>query len=266
MAMARELKQPSVSDKGKALCNLMKKEFARVKEQMPENLADQLAFDLIKFTRGSVMTDYDVPGHNRVFKRVAAKTNRRNNSDELLAVTFPEWFFLAVTLGANNPSLAPVKQFMESHWGCEFSSKDTDFHCPPAEKYNELFANIKIADGNTEWPLEKVLSVHSLAGANDEEGVDQVSLDEVLGGIRHDIANLEEKVNDVMDIVESLAANISEIKKSTDRVPVLEKSIAELITLLHTVHGTGKRANNDDGNTSTGGAADASNGKRQRTG
>ncbi|KAF5611982.1 uncharacterized protein FTJAE_14142 [Fusarium tjaetaba] len=65
-----------------------------------------------------------------------------------------------------------------------------------------------------------------------------------------------------MDIVDSLAADISEIKKSTDRVPVLKKSIADLVTFLHTVHGTG---NNDDGDTSAGGPADASNGKRLRT-
>ncbi|PNP78883.1 hypothetical protein FNYG_07748 [Fusarium nygamai] len=263
--MAHELKQPSIGDKGKALCNLMKAEFARIRKQMPKDLAGHLAYDLINLTRKSLMSDYDVPGRNRVFQKVTAMTNRRNNSNELLAVTFPEWFFLAATLGADNPSLAPMKQFMETNWGCEFSSKDIDFHSLPAEKYDELFADINIADENTEWPLEKVLSVDSLAGANDEEGVDQVSLDEVLGGIRHDFANLEEKVNDVMDIVQSLAADISEIKRSTDRVPVIEKSIAELVTFLHTVHGTGNRANNDDGNTSAGGPADASNGKRQCT-
>ncbi|KAF5710718.1 hypothetical protein FMUND_9362 [Fusarium mundagurra] len=264
-AMNVHLAKPFIDDKGKALCQAMKTNFARIRKEMPIGLADWQAYDLLKFARESILSDYDIPGQNRIFQEVTAKANRRNNSTELLVVTSPQWFFLAVTLGANNPSLTPVKQFMESKWGCEFSSQDINFHSLPAERYEELFPDMKTADENTEWTREKALCVDSDPETSDEEATDQVRLDEVLGDIRHDMANLEEKVNDVMDIIESLAADISEIKKSTDRVPVLEKSIAELVTFLHTVHGTGNRANNDDGNTSAGGPADASNGKRQRT-
>ncbi|EWG55103.1 hypothetical protein FVEG_13152 [Fusarium verticillioides 7600] len=210
------MKQLLISDKGKALCNLIKAEYARIGQQMPTDLASNLAYDLSKFTRESVMTDYDAPDHDTVFQEVTADTNKRRNSKTLLAVTFPQWFFLAVTLGANNPSLAPVKEIMETHCGCEFSSKDIDFNSLPVEKYDELFTDINIGVENTEGPLEKVLSADSLAGAIDEEGVDQVSLCEVLGDIRHDIANLEEKVNDVVDIADSLATDIPEIKKNTD--------------------------------------------------
>ncbi|KAG5765015.1 hypothetical protein H9Q72_006903 [Fusarium xylarioides] len=251
-------------DNGKALCKIIKTEFARIRKEMPNDLVGRLAYDLLNFTLQSLKSGYNIPGDNPGFQKVTNKANRRKNSTEILAVTFPEWFFLAVTLGANNPSLAPVKQFMETHWGCEFSSKDINFHSLPAEKYEELFPDTKTADENTGWALEKVLSVDSLAETSHEEGIDQVCLDEVLDDFRHDIVNLEERVNEVVAIVESLAADISEIKKSADRVPVFEKSIAELITFLRTVHGTGNRANNDYGNTSAGGPADASNGMRQR--
>ncbi|KAF5695558.1 hypothetical protein FDENT_288 [Fusarium denticulatum] len=242
-AMNVHLAKPFIDDKGKALCQIMKTNFARIRNEMSIRFADRLAHDLLKFARESMLSDYDIPEHNRIFQEVTAKANRRNNSTELLVVTFPQWFFLALTLGADNSSLTPVRQFMESKWGCGFASQDIDFHSLPAETCEELFPDMKTADENTGWPLEKALSVDSLAETNHEEGIDQ-------------------KVNDVVGIVESLAAEISEIKKSTDRVPVLEKSIAELITFLHTVHGTSNRANDDDGNTSAGGPADASNGKR----
>ncbi|KAF5544178.1 hypothetical protein FNAPI_9488 [Fusarium napiforme] len=234
----------------------------RISKQMPKDLASNLAYDLLKFTQQSVMTDYDVPGHNTVFQEVAAKINKRRDFKTFLAVIFPQWFFLALTLGANNPWLAPVKELMETHCGREFSSKDIDFNSLPAEKYDELFTDINIGVEGDGWPLEKVLSADSLAGANDEEGVDQVRLGRVMCDIQDDIATLEEKANEVMDDVDALAADISEIKKSTDRVPVLEKSITDLVTFLHTVHGTD---HNDDGDTSAGGPADASNGKRPRT-
>ncbi|KAF5574176.1 hypothetical protein FPANT_11907 [Fusarium pseudoanthophilum] len=276
--LEQQLKESSMGDKGKALCEIMKTEYTKIKSQMPNDLANNLAFDLSVFVGESVMTDYDDPGHNSVFQEVAAKTKIRKNSKTLLAVTFPQRFFLAVTLGANNPSLAPAKEFMETHWVLsagtssqpQVSTANTtsspqlrhQYHGNSLGIYDELFTDINIADENAEWPLEKVLSADSLAEANEEKAVDPVSLDEVLGDIRHDIANLEEKVKEVMDIVDSLAADISETKKSTDRVPVLEKSIADLVTFLHTVHGTD---HNDDGDASAGGPADASNGKRQRT-
>ncbi|KAF5699014.1 hypothetical protein FGLOB1_11628 [Fusarium globosum] len=112
----------------------------------PKRDAGQLALHLFIFTKESLMSGYDIPENNPVFQNVTARDNRRNNSTELLAVTFPQWFFLAVTLGANNPSFAPVKEFMETHWGCEFSSKDIDFNALPAGKCQKLFADIDVSN------------------------------------------------------------------------------------------------------------------------
>lgn len=131
-----------IDDKGKALCRVVKTNFGRIRKEMPV----ELALHLYIFTKESLTSGYDIPENNPVFQNVTAAVNRRKNSTELLAVTFPQWFFLAVTLGANHLSLAPVKEFMETHWGCEFSSKDINFTSLSAEKCQKLFADIDVAE------------------------------------------------------------------------------------------------------------------------
>ncbi|CVK98597.1 uncharacterized protein FMAN_08564 [Fusarium mangiferae] len=166
-----------IDDKGRAVCQMIKTNYERIQTEMPADLAGRLALDLAIFTRDSLMSDYDIPEHNPVFQKVTAKANRRKNSTELLAVTFPQWFFLAVTLGVNNPSLAPVKEFMEAHCGCEFSSNDINFDSLPAEKCHELFRDLKSfdlpgthrADDNIEW------SVDSDAETSGEDGDDSTT-------------------------------------------------------------------------------------------
>ncbi|KAF5651313.1 hypothetical protein F25303_4142 [Fusarium sp. NRRL 25303] len=166
-----------VDDKGRALCPMIKTNYERIQTEMLVDLAGRLALDLALFTRDSLMSDHDIPEHNPVFQKVTAKASRRKNSTELLAVTFPQWFFLAVTLGVNNPSLAPVKEFMEAHCGCEFSSNDINFDSLPAEKYHELFRDLKSfdlpgthrVDDNIEW------SVDSDAETSGEDGDDSTT-------------------------------------------------------------------------------------------
>lgn len=150
-----------INDKGKALCRMVKTNFGRIRKEMPVELAGQLALHLYIFTKESLTSGYDIPENNPVFQNVTAAVNRRENSTELLAVTFPQWFFLAVTLGANHLSLAPVKEFMETHWGCEFSSKDINFTSLSAEKCQKLFADIDVAE------------LHQSATDGAEEGLSQ---------------------------------------------------------------------------------------------